>query len=130
MRRKGGGGSGAPCVCEGCGGVWLYINDSYASLNALAWYTQTHVHTHTHAHARVHTHTYTHSHTNILHTHTHNMCVRAALDVLYEDEHILVVNKHAGMVVHPSAGSGRCVYVCVWGVGVGVCVFACVCAHL
>jgi len=26
------------------------------------------------------------------------------LDILYEDEHVLVVNKPAGMVVHPSAG--------------------------
>ena len=29
-----------------------------------------------------------------------------ALDVLYEDEHLLVVNKPAGMVVHPGAGTG------------------------
>ena len=29
-----------------------------------------------------------------------------ALDVLYEDEHLLVVNKAAGMVVHPGAGTG------------------------
>ncbi len=27
-----------------------------------------------------------------------------ALDILYEDEHLLIVNKPAGMVVHPSAG--------------------------
>ena len=26
------------------------------------------------------------------------------LDILYEDEHLLIVNKPAGMVVHPSAG--------------------------
>ena len=26
------------------------------------------------------------------------------LDVLYEDEHILVINKPAGVVVHPAAG--------------------------
>ena len=28
------------------------------------------------------------------------------LDILYEDEHLLIVNKPAGMVVHPSAGHG------------------------
>ena len=28
------------------------------------------------------------------------------LDVLFEDEHLLVVNKPAGMVVHPGAGTG------------------------
>jgi 23S rRNA pseudouridine1911/1915/1917 synthase len=26
------------------------------------------------------------------------------LEILYEDEHLLVINKHAGMVVHPAAG--------------------------
>src|SRR5690606_30944532 len=29
------------------------------------------------------------------------------LDVVYEDEHLLVVNKAAGMVVHPGAGTGE-----------------------
>jgi 23S rRNA pseudouridine1911/1915/1917 synthase len=29
-----------------------------------------------------------------------------ALDILYEDEHLLVVNKAAGMIVHPGAGTG------------------------
>ncbi len=29
------------------------------------------------------------------------------LDVLYEDEHLLAVNKAAGMVVHPGAGTGE-----------------------
>jgi 23S rRNA pseudouridine1911/1915/1917 synthase len=29
------------------------------------------------------------------------------LDILYEDEHLLVVNKAAGMVVHPGAGTGE-----------------------
>ncbi|MBC8009021.1 MAG: RluA family pseudouridine synthase [Burkholderiales bacterium] len=29
-----------------------------------------------------------------------------ALDILYEDEHLLAVNKAAGMVVHPGAGTG------------------------
>jgi len=29
------------------------------------------------------------------------------LDILYEDEHLLIVNKPAGMVVHPSAGHSR-----------------------
>ncbi|TAG32900.1 MAG: RluA family pseudouridine synthase [Verrucomicrobia bacterium] len=29
-----------------------------------------------------------------------------ALDVLFEDQHLLVVNKPAGMVVHPGAGTG------------------------
>jgi 23S rRNA pseudouridine1911/1915/1917 synthase len=29
------------------------------------------------------------------------------LDVLFEDEHLLVVNKAAGMVVHPGAGTGE-----------------------
>jgi 23S rRNA pseudouridine1911/1915/1917 synthase len=28
------------------------------------------------------------------------------LDVLYEDEHLLAVNKHGGMVTHPGAGTG------------------------
>jgi 23S rRNA pseudouridine1911/1915/1917 synthase len=30
-----------------------------------------------------------------------------ALDVLYEDEHLLVINKPAGMVVHPAPGNWR-----------------------
>jgi 23S rRNA pseudouridine1911/1915/1917 synthase len=30
-----------------------------------------------------------------------------ALDIVYEDEHLLVVNKPAGMVVHPGAGNRR-----------------------
>ncbi|MCX6938587.1 MAG: RluA family pseudouridine synthase [Verrucomicrobia bacterium] len=29
------------------------------------------------------------------------------LDIIYEDEHLLVVNKAAGMVVHPGAGTGE-----------------------
>lgn len=29
------------------------------------------------------------------------------LDVVYEDKHLLVINKPAGMVVHPSAGHGK-----------------------
>ncbi|VAX24883.1 Ribosomal large subunit pseudouridine synthase D [hydrothermal vent metagenome] len=29
---------------------------------------------------------------------------KIALDIVYEDDHIIVVNKEAGMVVHPSAG--------------------------
>ena len=38
------------------------------------------------------------------------VCVRAEaenipLDILYEDEHILVINKQAGMVVHPGVGN-------------------------
>src|ERR1051325_1689176 len=28
-----------------------------------------------------------------------------AIDIIYEDEHILVINKHAGLVVHPAAGN-------------------------
>src|SRR3990167_10122063 len=28
-----------------------------------------------------------------------------ALDVVYEDEHLIVINKPAGMVVHPAAGN-------------------------
>ena len=31
---------------------------------------------------------------------------RIALEILFEDEHLLVVNKPAGMVVHPGAGTG------------------------
>ena len=27
------------------------------------------------------------------------------IDVVYEDDHIIVVNKHAGLVVHPGAGN-------------------------
>jgi len=30
-----------------------------------------------------------------------------ALDIVYEDDHILVINKPAGLVVHPAAGHGR-----------------------
>ncbi len=33
--------------------------------------------------------------------------VAIPLDVLYEDEHMLAVNKAAGMVVHPGAGTGE-----------------------
>jgi 23S rRNA pseudouridine1911/1915/1917 synthase len=38
------------------------------------------------------------------------------LDVLYEDEHLLVVNKSAGMVVHPAAGnwSGTLLNAVLW----------------
>ena len=30
-----------------------------------------------------------------------------ALDIVYEDEHLLVINKPRGMVVHPGAGMAR-----------------------
>lgn len=33
--------------------------------------------------------------------------VAIPLDILFEDEHIVVVNKRAGMVVHPGAGTGE-----------------------
>jgi 23S rRNA pseudouridine1911/1915/1917 synthase len=33
--------------------------------------------------------------------------VQIPLDVLYEDQHLLVVNKAAGMVVHPGVGTGE-----------------------
>jgi 23S rRNA pseudouridine1911/1915/1917 synthase len=32
---------------------------------------------------------------------------RIPLDILYEDEHLLIVNKPAGMVVHPAAGARK-----------------------
>jgi len=35
----------------------------------------------------------------------HNEAQAIALDILFEDEHLLVVDKHAGMVVHPAAGN-------------------------
>lgn len=36
---------------------------------------------------------------------THSEPEDIALDVLYEDEHVIVVNKPAGLVVHPGAGN-------------------------
>ena len=33
--------------------------------------------------------------------------VELPLEVLYEDEHLIVLNKAAGMVVHPGAGTGE-----------------------
>jgi 23S rRNA pseudouridine1911/1915/1917 synthase len=38
---------------------------------------------------------------------THLQAVDIPLDVLFEDRHLLVVNKAAGMVVHPGAGTGE-----------------------
>jgi 23S rRNA pseudouridine1911/1915/1917 synthase len=35
----------------------------------------------------------------------HNEAQDIALDIVYEDEHLLVVNKAAGLVVHPAAGN-------------------------
>lgn len=36
---------------------------------------------------------------------THSQPEDIALDILYEDEHVIVVNKPAGLVVHPGAGN-------------------------
>ena len=33
--------------------------------------------------------------------------VKIPLDVLYEDKHLLAINKEAGMIVHPGAGTGE-----------------------
>jgi 23S rRNA pseudouridine1911/1915/1917 synthase len=41
----------------------------------------------------------------VLDTQTHALPQDIALDVLYEDEHVLVINKPAGLVVHPGAGN-------------------------
>jgi len=35
----------------------------------------------------------------------HNVAQAIALDIVYEDDHLLVVDKPAGMVVHPAAGN-------------------------
>ena len=41
----------------------------------------------------------------VLEVQTHSQPEDIALDVLYEDEHVLVINKPAGLVVHPGAGN-------------------------
>ncbi|WP_449284130.1 23S rRNA pseudouridine(1911/1915/1917) synthase RluD [Luteimonas qiangzhengi] len=41
----------------------------------------------------------------VLEEQTHDEPEDIPLDVLYEDEHVLVINKPAGMVVHPGAGN-------------------------
>ncbi|HZX77214.1 23S rRNA pseudouridine(1911/1915/1917) synthase RluD [Lysobacter sp.] len=41
----------------------------------------------------------------VLEVQTHSQPEDIALDVLYEDEHVIVVNKPAGLVVHPGAGN-------------------------
>lgn len=41
----------------------------------------------------------------VLEVQTHSQAEDIALDVLYEDEHVIVVNKPAGLVVHPGAGN-------------------------
>src|ERR687886_465692 len=38
-------------------------------------------------------------------TPAHNEAQDLALDIVFEDEHLLVVDKPAGMVVHPAAGN-------------------------
>lgn len=38
-------------------------------------------------------------------TPAHNVAQAIAIDIVYEDEHLLVVDKPAGMVVHPAAGN-------------------------
>lgn len=38
---------------------------------------------------------------------THLIPEKMPLDIIYEDEHLLVINKPAGMVVHPGAGNSR-----------------------
>jgi 23S rRNA pseudouridine1911/1915/1917 synthase len=43
--------------------------------------------------------------TAVLEVQTHSEPEDIALDVLYEDEHVLVINKPAGLVVHPGAGN-------------------------
>ena len=41
----------------------------------------------------------------VLEVQTHSQPEDITLDVLYEDEHVIVVNKPAGLVVHPGAGN-------------------------
>lgn len=41
----------------------------------------------------------------VLEVQTHSQPEDIALDVLYEDEHVIVVDKPAGLVVHPGAGN-------------------------
>ncbi|MFC5577234.1 23S rRNA pseudouridine(1911/1915/1917) synthase RluD [Lysobacter niabensis] len=41
----------------------------------------------------------------VLEVQTHSQPEDIALDVLYEDEHVFVINKPAGLVVHPGAGN-------------------------
>jgi 23S rRNA pseudouridine1911/1915/1917 synthase len=41
----------------------------------------------------------------VLEVQTHSEPEEIALDVLYEDEHVFVINKPAGLVVHPGAGN-------------------------
>lgn len=43
--------------------------------------------------------------TAVLEVQTHSQPEDIALDVLYEDEHVIVVNKPPGLVVHPGAGN-------------------------
>lgn len=43
--------------------------------------------------------------TTVLEVQTHSEPEDIALDVLYEDEHVIVINKPAGLVVHPGAGN-------------------------
>ena len=43
--------------------------------------------------------------TVVLEVQTHSQPEDIALDVLYEDEHVFVINKPAGLVVHPGAGN-------------------------
>jgi 23S rRNA pseudouridine1911/1915/1917 synthase len=43
--------------------------------------------------------------TVVLEVQTHSEPEEIALDVLYEDEHVFVINKPAGLVVHPGAGN-------------------------
>ena len=43
--------------------------------------------------------------TAVLEVQTHSEPEDIALDVLYEDEHVIVINKPAGLVVHPGAGN-------------------------
>ncbi|TWI14152.1 23S rRNA pseudouridine(1911/1915/1917) synthase RluD [Aerolutibacter ruishenii] len=43
--------------------------------------------------------------TVVLEVQTHSEPEDIALDVLYEDEHVIVINKPAGLVVHPGAGN-------------------------
>jgi 23S rRNA pseudouridine1911/1915/1917 synthase len=43
--------------------------------------------------------------TAVLEVQTHSEPEDIALDVLYEDEHVFVINKPAGLVVHPGAGN-------------------------
>jgi len=45
--------------------------------------------------------------TVVLDIQTHSEPEDIALDVLYEDEHVIVIDKPAGLVVHPAAGNKR-----------------------